>query len=183
MTSLSKTALLSLTWGPLTTKTWLFSSRVLHAYLMLPKRWRAEVTDEQTGMRGPPNRLAQALDYWVEQSLSRGPFISTRPCLIQGLKLDSEAQSEGMKAGDRVRGETGRVRLLFTQRGGVLLLFIGILEFKKRHSGWTYVLAERNVWAHNWIVKENWTQGSHMSLDMAGKVAGEVAIHKFSRPV
>lgn len=33
---------------------------------------------------GPPNRPVQAPDYWVKQRLSSGPFISTRPCLIQG---------------------------------------------------------------------------------------------------
>lgn len=79
--------------------------------------------------------------------------------------MDSEAQSRGRGPGYRVRGEIGRVELfflslLFSHREGVLLLYTGVWELKKRHTDYECVcvsvsmVAEGKVRGVNRIMKD-----------------------------
>lgn len=71
----------------------------------------------------------------MEQRLSSDPFISTRPYLIGGLRIDTEAPSWGQsQAGWRFFFFFFKLHVLFSHREGVILLYISVLEFKKAHT-------------------------------------------------
>lgn len=78
----------------------------------------------------------------MEQRLSLGPFISIRPCLIQGLKGDSEAQSRGRGLGTE-RGFYPCIVL--TQRRGIISLR---WRFSVHKSHIDYVHVFVCLWLH-----------------------------------
>lgn len=68
----------------------------------------------------------------MELRLSSDPFISTRPYLIGGLRIDTGAQSRGQsQAGWRV---FFLLHVLFSHTEGVLPLCTSVLKFKKAHT-------------------------------------------------